>query len=334
MTTTPERPVLPAAPADSDSGKRKRRPSGRFECRLGLLLGVGGLIGSRLGHLWVAFDVFSQFTLQFGLVTAAFVVALVMPRAKLLTAFVLIILGLVGIGVWPHAATRYPLTLAAVPEGAKEIKVASFNSWYSNEQVAAVQAELERLDADVVTFIEVGLNKKPILAALKERYPYQVTCFNVDFCNLVILSKFPVADSEARVGWEGPPMMRAKMGPELGGLTVIAAHTIRFPHSRAQMRQVVALADLIETIPGRKLVMGDFNATPFSRVIETVVTRANLTRLTQLPSWPSRLGLPQVAIDHIFVSDGIVQTTTQGIGEPAGSDHYPIFMRIAVPLGR
>lgn len=333
MTTSPEKPAAPEAPEVSDSTKRKRRPSGRFECRLGLLLGLGGLVGSRLGHLWVAFDVFSQFTLQFGLVTAAFLVALFMPRAKLLTAFVLIILGLVGIGVWPHAATRYPVTLAAAPQGSREIKIASFNSWYSNEQTGAVLAELERLDADIVAFIEVGANKKPVLAALKERYPYQVTCFNIDFCNLAILSKFPVADSEARVGWEGPPMMRATMGSELGGLTVMAVHTIRFPHSRAQMRQVMALADLIETVPGRKLVMGDFNATPFSRVIETVVRRANLIRLSYLPSWPSSLGLPQVAIDHVFVSDGIVQTGSEGLGEPAGSDHYPVFMRIAVPLG-
>ena len=127
-------------------------------------------------------------------------------------------------------------------------------------------------------------------------------------------------------------MIRAKLGPEVGGLTVLGVHTIRFPYSRAQYRQVTALVRLIEVIPGRKLVMGDFNATPFSRIIQTVAGNANLHRLSWLPSWPANLGLPQVAIDHIFVSPGIRQTQSQQIGEPSGSDHYPITLKLAVPL--
>jgi endonuclease/exonuclease/phosphatase family metal-dependent hydrolase len=59
---------------------------------------------------------------------------------------------------------------------------------------------------------------------------------------------------------------------------------------------------------------------------------ANLTRLTYLPSWPSRLGLPQIAIDHIFVSAGLEPLEAAVIGEPAGSDHYPVSARIAVPV--
>lgn len=325
--------AVPPAPEDGAPVRKKRKPSGRLEARLGLLLGVGGLIASRLGQLWIAFDVFAQFTLQFAIVTVAFLVALIMPRAKLLTAFLIIVIGVVGIGLWPHIATRQAGTLSLVPAGSREIRVTSFNTWYSNQNVAAVQAEIERIDADIVTLVEVGPNKKPALEALKGRYPHQVTCFTMDYCNLAILSKFPIADSEARVGWEGPPMIRARLGPELDGLTVIGAHTIRFPHSRAQLRQVTALAGLIENLPGRKLVMGDFNATPFSRIVTDLVARAGLVRLSSLPSWPTRLGLPQVAIDHVFVSEGIIATQSQQIGEPAGSDHYPVSLSIAVPVG-
>lgn len=333
MTTSKDKAAPAGAPPEGDAPKKKRRPSGRFECQIGFLIGVGGLVASKLGQLWVAFDVFAQFTLQFGIVAVAFLIGLFMPRAKLLTAFVLLILGVIGIGVWPHAATHYPFTLAAVPEGAREIRVASFNTWYSNERIAEVEAEIRRIDADIMVLIEAGPNKKPVLEALKDRYPHQVTCFAIDFCNLAVLSKVPVLDSEARVGWEGPAFIRAKFGAELGGLTVLGVHTIRFPHSRAQMQQVVAMSGFIEGIPGRKLVMGDFNATPFSRVIDAVVSRTGLVRLSSLPSWPSQLGLPQIAIDHIFVTPGIVQTKTQAIGEPAGSDHYPVFTSIALPAG-
>lgn len=298
------------------------------------MLGLAGLIGSRLGQLWIAFDVFSQFTLQFGVITLAFLIGLLMRRAKLLTAFLIIVLGLIGIGAWPHVASQAPLTFASAPAGAnaRDLKVATFNTLYVSGQADAVQAEILRIDADIITLLEMGPNKRRILEAVKDRYPHQADCYGIDYCNLVILSKFPIAESDAAALWDGPPYIRARLGPEAGNLTVFGVHTIRFPHSRAQYRQVVELSKLIERLPGRKLVMGDFNATPFSRIIEAVENRSNLVRLTNLPSWPSHAGLPQIAIDHIFVSPGIKATQSQQIGEPAGSDHYPVMLRIAVPL--
>ena len=119
---------------------------------------------------------------------------------------------------------------------------------------------------------------------------------------------------------------------EAGSITVFGVHTIRFPHSRAQFRQVNILSQLIESTPGHKVVMGDFNATPFSRILQVVQARANLSRLSSLPSWPSYAGLPQISIDHIFVSPGIIATETEQIGVSSGSDHYPVTMKIAVPI--
>jgi endonuclease/exonuclease/phosphatase (EEP) superfamily protein YafD len=323
----------PAQVAVQPGGKprRKRKPTGRFECQIGLLLGLGGLIGSRLGQLWIAFDVFSQFTLQFGLVTLAFIVGILMPRAKLLAAFLVIILGLLAIGFWPHVASRTANFSAPAIAGERALRVASFNTLYVNEQVEAVQEEVLRLDADVIVLLEMGPNKRRILEAVKDRYPHQAHCYGIDYCNLVILSKLPIVETDARAIWDGAPYIRAKLGPEAGGLTVFGVHTIRFPHSRAQFRQVKEISDLIEALPGPKLVMGDFNATPFSRIIETVEDRANLVLLTGLPSWPSTLGLPQIAIDHMFVSPGIRALSGQVLGEPAGSDHFPIALSIGIP---
>ncbi len=309
---------------------RKRR--GRSECLIGLLLGLAGLVASRLGNLWISFDVFSQFTLQFAVIAAAFALGYIMPRGRMLAAFVLLIAGLAGIGAWPHVASDRARVLDAAKPGEREIAAASFNTNYGNQDSGAVSAEIERLDADILTLIEFGPQLRPILESLAGRYPYHADCFDRDFCNLAILSKFPIAASETRVDWEGPPMLKVKLGAELGGLTVITAHTIRFPQSRAQYRQIVELSKLVEAIPGRKLVMGDFNATPFSRIVGTFAGRTGMTRLTMLPSWPAFIQLPQMAIDHIFVSPDIRATQSQKIGNAAGSDHYPISIRLAVPV--
>ena len=77
--------------------------------------------------------------------------------------------------------------------------------------------------------------------------------------------------------------------------------------------------------------MGDFNATPFSRVIQSFTQNVGLTRQTLLPSWPAQLDLPQLAIDHIFTSAGIRALGQETIGDNAGSDHYPVALTLAVP---
>ncbi|MBI2718953.1 MAG: endonuclease/exonuclease/phosphatase family protein [Rhizobiales bacterium] len=319
------------ASAEASTRPAKRRRCGGIECRLGLLIGVAGLIGGRLSQLWIAFDVFAQFTLQFAVITLAFAIGFFLPRGRTTAAFLLILAGLAAIGAWPHVVSREPQVRSTLREGERALTVASFNTRYDNQNVAAVRAEIERLDADIVTLVELGPNKRAMLEELKPRYPYRADCFAIDFCNLAILSKMPIVEQSGKVEWEGPPIIVAKLGPEADGLTVVGVHTIRFPHWRSQFQQAQALTRMIETIPGRKLVMGDFNATPFSRIAKTVSSETGLVRLTWLPSWPSRLELPQVAIDHIFASPGIRVLEDERIGEAAGSDHYPIFMKLAVP---
>ena len=317
---------------DNPPPRRKRRSVGALECELGFLLGVIGLILSRAGRLWIGFDVFSQFTLHFALMCLAFLAGRLVPRGKLLVAMLLLLFGAVAVGAWPHLASRTPRVLAAAGQGERALTVASFNTLWVNGEADAVRAEIERLDADVVALIELGPSKKSLLSDLKPRYPYQTDCYGINYCKLAILSKLPIAESEARAGWAGPPFIRARLGPEAGSLTVMGVHTIRFPHSRAQFRQVTEIAKLLETIPGHKLVMGDFNATPFSRILSVIEDRANLRRVTHLPTWPAQAHLPQIAIDHIFISPRLKLLEDARIGEPAGSDHYPVIARIAVPV--
>jgi endonuclease/exonuclease/phosphatase family metal-dependent hydrolase len=57
-----------------------------------------------------------------------------------------------------------------------------------------------------------------------------------------------------------------------------------------------------------------------------------MNRLTRLPTWPSTIEVPQLAIDHVFASQGIRVLAPQQIGKAAGSDHYPIVMTLGVDL--
>jgi endonuclease/exonuclease/phosphatase (EEP) superfamily protein YafD len=331
VTDIPEHGAAPAPATETSQAKRRRR-HGYLGCLLGLACAFAGLAAGRLGNLWIAFDVFSQGTLQFVCATVAFTIGLFLPRGKIMISIVLLICMILGISVWPYYASQSVRVVATVSESERALHVATFNVWYFNNRVDDVKAEIARIDADVFAVIEFNPVVGAMLDQLKSRYPFQVRCPEGTHCELAILSKYPVNSSSIQVDWTGPDFISANLGNNFGGLTIFAIHTTRFPHPRAQLNQMKAMAAKLETIPGPQIVMGDMNATPFSRVVQTLATSANLGRLTNLPTWPARLGLPQVAIDHIFASPAIHAIESERIGNNAGSDHFPIFMKLAVPV--
>jgi endonuclease/exonuclease/phosphatase (EEP) superfamily protein YafD len=320
-----------AEPVSSAPRLKTKRRVANLGCVLGLFMGLAGIALSRLGQLWIAFDVFSQFTLHFLIIALAFTVGLFMPRAKILTACVFCISLILALSVWPQYTSRHISVLDKVKGNETALRVASFNMWYENQKTDEIIAEISRIDADVIALVEIGPSTVKIFDPLKAKYPFQVSCYNQQNCDLAILSKHPLYNFQAKWAWAGPEYIRASLGSDFGGFTVFGVHTTRFPRSGPQFKQIKALARDLEKVAGDYVVMGDFNATPFSRVTQTLATEANLTRLTNLPSWPARLGLPQIAIDHIFVSKGIRQLESQSIGNNVGSDHFPIFMKLAVP---
>jgi endonuclease/exonuclease/phosphatase (EEP) superfamily protein YafD len=320
------------APKAESSPKPKRRRRGVVGCVAGIALGLAGLVGARLAQLWIAFDVFTQFSPQFMFVVVAFAIGLFSPRAKILASSIVLIVLLVAQGMWPYYASSRVSELSKVATGERELKVASFNAWLGNKDVEAVRAEVARIDADVIALLELGAGHHVIYDQLKAQYPFNAQCANTKRCTFGILSKYPLSNVTDQMVAPGPAYMRASLGPEFGGLAIFAVHTNRFPESRAQLNQVKALVAELETVTGPHIVMGDFNATPYSRVTETLSSQANLTRFTNLPTWPARFGLPQIAIDHIFASPGIRQLESQSIGNSAGSDHFPIFLKVAVPV--
>jgi endonuclease/exonuclease/phosphatase (EEP) superfamily protein YafD len=315
-------PIAPEPP-------KKRKNRDWSSATLALLVGCIGLGLGRLGHLWIRFDVFSQFAIQFLLLAVAAALGMFSPRFKGLVGSILFVLFICMYGLWPqitHGGTE-----SALAEGEKRLRVAQFNIHGGNVHVDQMIATVKALNPDVMTLVEFDASNKPVLEGLKNDYPFQHTCWELPACDFTIISKTPLINRTERVHWEGSGFIQANLGPEFGNLTVVGVHTTRFPDAVKQFAQVNALAKYLETVPGKMLVMGDFNATPFSRVIQNFANSLELTRQTSLPSWPSKFGFPQLAIDHIFTSAGIRAIDNERIGDSAGSDHYPVAITLAVP---
>jgi endonuclease/exonuclease/phosphatase (EEP) superfamily protein YafD len=321
--------VTKEIPNNADQKPKKIRKATDWSgAMVGVFMGLAGLVLARLGHLWVGFDVFSQFSAQFIFLTLAMCTGLAMPQYKGLIGAVLFIAALVAYALWPQWSSGNSET--AIPQGQARLEVAHFNPFIFNTSYDAIQASVLQMNPDVMTFVEISEDKLKLFEKLRSQFPYQVNCFDVVNCDAAIISKFPLTNLIAKGNWEGAPFISANLGPQFSNVTVFGFHTTRFPHSRAQFTQARAIVKYLETVSTPLVVMGDFNATPFSRISDVITEGANLKRLSNLPTWPATYGFPQLAIDHIFVSKSINALNSEEIGDNAESDHFPVMITLAI----
>ena len=303
---------------------------GSILCLAGLLAGLAALAAGRLAGEWIELDVLNHFIPQIAVLILACLLGLFAARAKLATAVGILLVGLIGIGLWPHYGKRQDPAATAAGAGERILRIMSFNTRFESDDWRAVADEVLRNDPDIVVLLEVGRSKLPLIEALKAVYPHHADCLSEDYCQNVIFSKFAFAASETRSGWSGPNLVQVTYGPELGGLTLIGTHTQRPPLSARQLEQMRVLGDELAASGGDQIVVGDFNATPHSLMLQTLIERGGLQLASGVATWPATLGLPQIAIDHVMASQGLRIVGPARIGSPAGSDHYPIIAEIAV----
>jgi len=318
---------------DEERPKRKRnRRRGRGWCLLIVFAGIAGLIAGRLAILWPHFDVFNQFTAHFAILLVAGSIGLMLPKGKALATLVLIVVAVIALGLWPQIASQEINRLSEVRAGEKTLRLMFFNVLDRNDDLAAVAAEIRRNDPDIVIMVEFHEKKLPLLDSLTDRYPYRAQCRSFHDCDIAMLSKIPLEAPEAKFNWNGPPLLKVSLGSDWDGLNIIGVHTIRFPWARAQFRQILELIKYLEPLGQHAVIAGDFNATPYSRALQTLEERSALFRVTTLPSWPAQLQLPQLSIDHIFIGTQMRRLEATRIGHNAGSDHFPVISTFAVPV--
>ena len=319
-----------SATAHEGPGARRRWRRllrGRGLCALGLAGALFGLALPWATALWLGFDVFSQFTVHFLVLAAACAAGMLMPRGGVPLALGILVAGVLGIGAWARLHLADGAEETARPAG--QLRVMTFNTWAKNHDIDAIAAEVRRQRPDIVGMMEFVPPKQRLRGMLKPDYPHQADCTDRPYCYLALFSRWPVEKVSARSLWEGPPYLHAVVRTPQGPVHVFVVHTLRFPWLGSQLKQVRAMARTVRRVKGPKIVMGDFNATPFSVMLHTFVRNSGLKRQTWLPTWPSWAAqLPQLAIDHVFISPDIVRTGGPWIGHAAGSDHFPVIVNL------
>lgn len=232
---------------------------------------------------------------------------------------------------------------AALPA---DMRVVSANLWGQNRDLDRIAGYLLESKADIIGLVEVREHHRPALAMLREIYPHQYTYSDQAGAGLALLSRLPlqyvekrlVSDLAGVIQQPAPSSALPATNPVLfaeavWNKTVIQLAVLHLPRpttarlSASAAQQITDLAAWIGEQDGPLLVMGDFNATPWSPAMSPLWEsglRLASGGIGLGSSWPSHLprilGIP---IDHILATDTF-QLLHHEAGPAIGSDHWPI----------
>jgi endonuclease/exonuclease/phosphatase (EEP) superfamily protein YafD len=207
-------------------------------------------------------------------------------------------------------------------------RVLAFNVYFRSDNYAALLDLVADSDPDIIVLTEVTADWREGLRDLMATYPY--THFVDHPLGTMLYSRYPILMA-AYVVDEVRPSLTATL--DLGDyhLNVVGVHAMApmSPNQADQRNQTLDnLVQYVETHTTPLILLGDFNITPWSPIMQRFLreTRLRDGRMGYglVPTWPSHQWL-KIPIDYALVSDDISVHHFER-GPRIGSDHYPILI--------
>ncbi|MEK7601658.1 MAG: endonuclease/exonuclease/phosphatase family protein [Patescibacteria group bacterium] len=222
-----------------------------------------------------------------------------------------------------------------------QLKILSWNIWYDGH-FDEISRFLASFDADILGLQEVvpddptrdtigflkGLGYQHVIAPVLTIKKDGRTMSNA------IFSKYPIVSSEIYTlsDTDSRNALRAdiKVGETI--LHVFSTHLLH-THQQSSDTQELQAKNLVEALaPDHLMVMGDFNATPSSAVIQKMRKVLVDTHSASVPTLNANLfdcricdpqAIPTTRLDYIFTSKDI-KTHSFKVHDAAGSDHLAL----------
>ncbi len=286
-------------------------------------------------------DVFANFRVQFLAALLVSGVVLLFSRFRTIAVGILFVAGI-------NLAVVAPLFLGSPGDsqpGVPVIRVMSFNLLSTNDHYGEVADYIEANQPDVVLLHESSLPWETAMASAGLNYEvFKGRSENLIFGTLVLVKQgfdgvdivsFGFAESEPRAvevsisddSWNAP-------------LAILSVHPLApTDKERAAIRdaQLGYAAEWAAEQSGPYLVVGDFNATPWSWPFRNLISVGKL-RNSQIgfglqPTFASNSNpFFRVPIDHLVHSDALV-VRQRVLGPTMGSDHFPIIVDLEFAAG-
>lgn len=310
---------------------------------LGEVLACGAWVFA--GSAWRV-DLLANLTAQVGALWLLTVVVWALLRWWRRLVVLLLAAPLLGLALIPGRAGSGPAS------DAEPVRLLTYNAYNEDTSGPASALALEQLDVDVMTIIEPTVAVVRLFnesEEFRERYPY-LSPQHPYPSRPTVVSRWPLIPLKLRYGKteEGEP--DPGMSPtgvivdRPGGAFVLIAVHPPSPRSAGAwvsgnegIRRLSAMINELRAEHGLPVVVGgDFNSTPTGWRSRALRARAGLKRgkpwLSAHGTWPSGTRWPaRLAIDDVFVSEGVGVATWEPLAPAAGGDHSPVRIDLRIP---
>ena len=309
------------------SGSAGEAPSNRWLRtslgRIAVMLAPPACLGTLLpllGGWWFA-DLFSHFRVQYGLVLlAALLASRGYPRRMAVFGSLLFVNAVAILGLF-FGPSR-------VPPSDDDTTILAANLLSGNQDSDAVLALIAAEDPDVIALLEYTPRWQRDLISLRTAYPQGMEDPRMDNFGIAVLSRQPLVGEIVVFGNSGLPTVDVVLPNDI---RLIATHPPPPTGSVPAESRDLQLAELAEetATDGRVVLIGDLNATGFSRPFRELLRRGQVRSAGRgwNPTWPDGFPPLWIALDHALVGP-TMEVVDFSVGPSIGSDHRPITVRV------
>ncbi len=212
---------------------------------------------------------------------------------------------------------------------------------YGNREVSRVTDFVRLHQPDIVVFQEVSSRWARDLKELRDLYPYRAVRSRKDGFGMAVFSRErPVDITIRKVGMrEGDFAAFGIWESEGQRFGVAAVHPDKPDNEKKTQNRAVYFGRVVEWCTARAhanepvVVIGDFNATPWSASLKSFQRETGLENANQGTIFGATWNVwepHRLLIDHAFLS-GEWKLLRREIGPAVGSDHRPLLVRAALP---
>ncbi len=229
-------------------------------------------------------------------------------------------------------ADHRALSLPVQPDLTPELRIVFFNALHENAAAAdRIATALRAADPDVAIIAEADATY-PALPRLSEHYQVLTPCA-FEMCDFLVLARPEVArwwQLTLNPVWEGRYVVTELAGRFHAPRFIVGNHLVKPWFDGISGSEIGKLGAQYDWLPGDVVVVGDFNAAPWTYSMRRLLERTGFRALRRpLSTWPANAGWLGVPIDQVLVHGGARVQKIARFGADLGSNHAGLVVDIA-----
>ena len=305
---------------------------------MAVLVVTGLILLSLLAPMGWPFELLSHFVVQYAFILGILTIWLALAKRYPWAWIALCVCATQTYQLWPFLA-HHQLVVPGIDSmkvKEEDVRILQYNVDRNNDNVNDMAHWIisHSEDVDIVVLLEVTDKWQVAIERIKWSYPYHISKEVRGNRQIVVLSRLLIDELEVQELADGVSGVVLR-GATMNGDAPFVLYSVHpspplFPGMATQRNAVLMAASkkIAAEHAKYKILVGDFNTTPFSPFFKKAVKVSGLYNSSEgaglWGTWPSFI--PKffgISIDNMLVSNWIKVDNKQ-LGPSMGSDHYPV----------